>query len=130
LEHLVNSIDIAPTIVQYAGLEVPAVHQGRSLVPLGNGDPVVPWREDIYCEHVVRSYPNWRMVRDERFKYAVYYENESYECLYDLKEDPEEFVNLATNPKFATTLATLRERLEAYCREFPERKSASAPNGG
>jgi len=120
LDEFANSTDIAPTIIQYAGLDVPTVHQGLSLVPLVNGEEVTGWREDVFCEHHFRMYPDWHMVRNRRYKYAVYYDNGPYECLYDLQKDPDEFVNLAENPEYKETLAKMRARLEFYRKEFPE----------
>lgn len=121
LDELVNNIDIAPTIVSYAGLEVPAEYQGRSLAPFVNGARVEEWREDIFCEHKFNHYPDWHCVRGKRFKYAVYYKNGPYECLYDLEKDPEEYVNLASNPEHKQRLEAMRARLEIYRADYPVR---------
>ena len=118
-EQFVSSMDIAPTIADFAGVPRQTVHQGSSMVPLVNGEEVDDWREDILCEHHFKRYPNWYSVRNERFKYAVYYENGPLECLYDLQKDPDEFVNLAENPDYLSALETMRSRLESYHAEFP-----------
>ena len=115
-------MDIAPTIVDYAGLEVPSVVQGLSLVPLMQADKNVEWREDVFCEHYFNRYPDWHSVRNDRYKYAVYYDNGPYECLYDLQEDPDEFTNLAADPQHAETLSKMRKRLEWYREAYPAAK--------
>ena len=122
LKELASSMDIAPTIVDYAGLKVPSVVQGLSLVPLIQADQHVEWREDIFCEHYFNRYPDWHSVRNDRHKYAVYYDNGPYECLYDLQEDPDEFTNLAADPQQAATLAKMRKRLEWYREAYPAAK--------
>ena len=120
LDELVINLDIAPTLVQYAGLEIPSVYQGRSLTPLVEGTSKNQWRKDIFCEHQFNRYPNWHAVRSQRYKYAVYYEDGPYESLYDLQKDPDEFVNQISNPEYARILKRMRKRLETYRQEFPE----------
>ena len=120
LGQLVSSIDIAPTILGYAGVKAPGIYQGRSLVRLVNGHEVTDWRKDVYCEHHFRVYPNWQAVRGHRYKYAVYYENGPYECLYDLQEDPRELVNLVSEAGHRQVLESLRGRLKDYQKRFPQ----------
>lgn len=120
LGQLVSSIDIAPTILEYAGVEIPSVYQGHSLVSLASGNKVTNWRKDVFCEHHFRVYPNWQAVRGHRYKYAVYYENGPYECLYDLQEDPQELVNLVSETGHRQLLEQMRGRLKAYHRRFPQ----------
>jgi arylsulfatase A-like enzyme len=110
---LVNNMDMAPTFVDMAGVDVPAVYQGASLVPLVEGKTISDWREDTFCEHLFKRYNNWHGVRGNRYKYAVYYDD-AYECLYDLEKDPTEFVNLAANPEYAAVRKQLAKRLETY----------------
>ena len=120
---LVNNIDMAPTFVEMGGVAVPDVHQGRSLVPLIEGQAISDWREDIFCEHMFFLYNNWHSVRGKRFKYASYYDD-GYECLYDLEKDPTELVNLAANPEYAAVRKQLSKRLEDYLQAYPK-----APGG-
>ncbi len=119
---LVNNIDMAPTFVDVAGLDIPDVYQGRSLMPLVQGETVEGWREDTFCEHMFFRYNNWHGVRGKRYKYAVYYDEPGgpYECLYDLEKDPAEFVNLAANPEYAAVRKQLVNRLDAYLIAYPK----------
>ncbi len=116
---LVNNIDMAPTFVEMAGAEIPSVYQGRSLAPLVQGETVADRREDTFCEHMFNRYNNWHGVRDKRYKYAVYYDDE-YECLYDLEKDPTERVNLVANPEYAAVRKELAERLDEYLAAYPK----------
>ncbi len=118
----VSNIDLAPTFVQWAGLEPPEVYQGHSLLPLVSGEKGSEWRDNIYCEHHFQHFPNWHGVRTEKYKFAIYYDEPAgpYECLYDLENDPDEFVNLAANPEYAAVLAMMRSRLESYLQKLPK----------
>jgi arylsulfatase A-like enzyme len=115
-------LDVAPTIVEWAGLPQPDVYQGHSLVGLVEEKSVGDWSEDIYCEHKFNRYNNWYGVRGKRYKYAVYYDEPGgpYECLYDLEKDPAEFTNLAANPEYAAVLAKMKDRLDVYLKRYPD----------
>ncbi len=115
-------LDVAPTIVEWAGLPQPEVYQGRSLVNLIEGKPDPDWGEDVYCEHKFDRYNNWYGVRSKKYKYAVYYDEPTgpYECLYDLEKDPTEFVNLATNPEYAAVRTRMGKRLRSYLEAYPQ----------
>ena len=119
---LCSHLDVAPTIVEWAGLGKPTVYQGESLVKLVEGAPVYGWRGDVYCEHKFNRYNNWYGVHGKRYKYAVYYDEPDgpYECLYDLEKDPAEFVNLAANPEYATVRIQMEKRLATYLKAYPE----------
>lgn len=116
---LVNNIDMAPTFVDMAEAEISELYQGRSLMPLIEGDPVPDWRTDTFCEHLFSRYSNWYGVRGERYKYVVYYDD-SQEFLYDLERDPTELVNLVGNPEYASVLSQMAKRLESYLDAYPK----------
>ena len=116
LRHMVLNLDIAPTIVAMAGLDVPPIYQGLSLVPLVRGEEPSGWRRDFFCEHLFdigEAIPKWEGVRGERWVYARYFEQSPvYEFLHDLKKDPDQLKNQAGVPAYAETLARLRERCD------------------
>ncbi len=108
------NIDVAPTVLDYAGLKVPEEYQGQSLAPLIEGKKPT-WRKDFFCEHLMvdPTIPQWEGVRGERYVYARYFgQTPAFEFLHDLKLDPKELKNLATNPSYADELAKMRLRLE------------------
>ena len=98
---LVELLDIAPTLLQLAGLEVPERMQGRSLLPLLRGEEV-EHRDFVRCEYYdALDLPDGTfatMYRDERYKLVVYHGHDEGE-LYDLDEDPEEFENMWSEPE-------------------------------
>ncbi len=111
----VLNIDIAPTLLDLAGVGVSRTMQGRSLVPILGGAIPPDWRSDFFVEHLfdVPEIPKHEGVRGERYKYARYFEQEPvYEELYDLLMDPMETRNLAADPAHFGTLTELRRRTD------------------
>jgi len=123
VNELVNNVDLPATFVDFAGLEIPEVYQGSSLLPLLEGNET-EWREDIFTEHKFKAYNNWHAVRNERYKYTRYYDEKGgpYEYLYDLENDPEEFINLANNPEYAPVLKKMKARMFSYLKAYPKAK--------
>ena len=121
LSELVNNVDLPATFLDFAGIEIPEVYHGRSLLPLIKNNNPVEWRKDIFIEHKFKHFNNWHAVRNERYKYASYYQelDGPYECLYDLEKDPTEFVNQANNPEYATVLSKMKERMSSYLAAYP-----------
>ena len=106
------NVDIPATIAAYAGIELPTGYQGRSLIPLMQGQQP-PWRRDTFCEHLMdhAKIPKWEGVRGSRFVYARYFEQEPvYEFLHDLESDPDQLRNLASDPAFGDQLEMMRRR--------------------
>jgi arylsulfatase len=109
---LVELIDIAPTLLEIAGIEQPHAMQGRSLhgILTGQADPG-EHREFVRAEYYgtlegPQTYAT--MIRDRRYKHIVYHGHD-YGELYDMEQDPGEFNSLWDDPahadmRFAMTL--------------------------
>lgn len=111
------NIDLAPTMLELAGLRAPAGMQGRSLVPLlGAGGP--EWRREWFYEHHFEykgRIPRSEGIRTERWKYIRYIDAQPVrEEVYDLRSDPLEERNLAGEAQMAGQVAALRERRRAW----------------
>jgi N-acetylglucosamine-6-sulfatase len=109
-DHLVANIDLAPTIAEVAGVEIPGA-EGRSLVPLLSGT-AEPWRRGLLIEHLrgANPIPTYCAVRTERYLFASYDTGERE--LYDLDADPFELRNLAgTEPGLEGRLDTMLRSL-------------------
>ena len=99
VDDLVELIDLAPTLLELAGIQTPADRlQGQSLLPAltDSLDRSNPEREFVFCEY----YNSWThpdayatMLRSKDEKIVVYHGSDQGE-LYDLKSDPDEFHNL------------------------------------
>jgi len=112
------SIDIAPTILDLAGVRPPKAMQGRSLVPLVRGATPSDWRKEYYYEHHFQppwkgmTIPRSEGIRTQRWKYIQYIDSKPlYEELYDLEVDRHESVNLATKPAHAERIGRFRKQL-------------------
>jgi len=110
LEQVALNVDIAPTLLDLAGVKAPKQMQGHSLVPLLAGKKP-KWRTEFFYEHPFEHKTIVKTValRTERYKYARYIDYD-YEELYDLKNDPLETINLAGDEKYRKTLSSLRKR--------------------
>ncbi|MEM7235274.1 MAG: sulfatase [Planctomycetota bacterium] len=108
------NVDLAPTLLDLAGVSPPTTMQGRSLLPVLEGKPT-RWRREFFGEHRFdhERIPKWEGIRGERYVYARYYENlPEGELLHDLTIDPFQLRNLAKDPAYAEVLETLRKRCE------------------
>jgi arylsulfatase A-like enzyme len=113
-DEMALNLDIAPTLLSLAGLDIPKEYQGRSLLSPVRGDNK-GWRTDFFCEHlfVHPDIPQWEGVRGRRYVYARYFtQRPAYEFLHDLKEDPHELKNLAREEGHTALLERMRRRLE------------------
>ncbi len=108
------NIDLAPTLLELAGVAPPEAMQGRSMAALLRGQrPVPSWRRDWYYEHRLDSkgISKSEGVRTARHKYLVHYEEaEPNVLLFDLERDPDEAHNIAATAE-AELLAGLEARL-------------------
>ncbi|HYF18165.1 MAG TPA: sulfatase-like hydrolase/transferase, partial [Ramlibacter sp.] len=102
-DSLVQWMDIAPTILEAAGVAPPKSFEARSLWPILKGEAEAirteAWSE-LARDHIQTGAEYMVMRRDERWK-IVYYLGEEHGELYDLQEDPGELRNLWTSPGHA-----------------------------
>ncbi len=111
---LALNIDVAPTLLDMAGITPPEMMQGRSLLPLVQGKKT-DWREEFYYEHTFDhpAIPKSEGIVGRRFKYLRYYEQSPvYEELYDRQSDSLETTNLTNDPAHAERLQQLRTRCD------------------
>jgi N-sulfoglucosamine sulfohydrolase len=144
VDAMVSHLDIYPTLCDVAGVEHPPFLQGASLMPLVHGD-IERIHDLIFTEMTYHAaYQPLRAVRSSRWKYIRrFYEyphpvlancddsaakqalvergwgQEPFaeEQLFDLAFDPNEQHNLASDPRRADILATMRERLDSWMEE-------------
>ncbi len=117
IDAMVLNADLAPTMLDLAGLPVPAAMQGRSLRPLLEGSTPSDWRTEFFYEHHTKPdrIPASEAVRTERWKYIRWIEpNPLTEELYDLTTDPLEEKNLVQAPEHAAVLEEMRAKWAEY----------------
>jgi arylsulfatase A-like enzyme len=141
--HMAMNIDIAPTILDYAGVEIPPTMQGRSLRPIIEGNPPAGWRQSIYYSYYENSWvlagkgkdamadPSFqfftphrigphRGVRTGSHKLIHYYAEGDYWELFDLQKDPNELMNLYGRADSIPITAELKQELERLRRLYAD----------
>jgi choline-sulfatase len=123
---LVNvGIDTLPTMMDFAGLNIPDQLKGLSLKPVCEDSSVAKWREYIVVSnHMVqgalpigeKEVPQCRgrMLRTTGHKYAVYDLGGHRESLVDMQKDPHEMQNLSRDPSYHRVLKRHQDLLRQY----------------
>ena len=129
---VVANIDIAPTLLDAAGLEPPSTMDGDSFLGLAQGRDV-PWRDallyEYYWERNFPQTPTMHALRGSRYKYIRYQGIWDLDELYDLEADPLEWTNLIDSPAHqdvvkqmkAQLFATLEKSDGMYIPLYPDR---------
>ena len=119
IDEPITNIDLAPTLLDYAGASIPKTVQGLSLKPLLNGKQK-SIRKAIFHEYyvdLVHSIPRTLCVRTKDFKYISYPDLDDIDELYDLSNDPYEMQNLSQVPKYKAKKEELKMELDKFLKE-------------
>ena len=118
------NVDFAPTFLDFAGVEIPADMQGRSLRPVltnGGAEPA-DWRKAAYyhyyeypAEHSVKRHYG---IRTKDFKLIHFYNDVDEWEMYDLANDPHELNNVYGRPEYADRQAELMELLRQTQQQY------------
>ena len=135
---LVEMLDLVPTILDTLGVDPMPTAQGRTLVPLLRGET------DRHRDFIFSQYhaDNLAGVRTERWKYMFttgahdlsflfptgYGPSGRHQRLFDLRQDPAEFTNLAADPQHKAVLEDLQLKMESVFLETDPR-AARLPEG-
>ena len=152
-ENLISAIDIAPTILELAGIEQPDQYQGKSFVPVLK-NPSAEIRTSVFSEHNWHDYEaHERMIRTKDFLYVlnarpnltnggpadskrsatqcalnktrdegkltpaqadIFITPRPSEELFDVRNDAEQLLNLASMPKYQEKLKEMRLLLKNW----------------
>lgn len=119
---MVQNVDLAPTILDFVGAEIPADMQGMSLKPTLKGEVEDP-RESIYYHYYQstgwHTVPKHLGVRTGQYKLIYFYELDQWE-LYDLKDDPEEVNNIYGEESSASLTQSLKQELKRLIEKYDD----------
>ena len=136
------NVDVCPTVLDFAGVDIPDSVQGRSLRPLmAAPTPPTNWRRSAYYAYYEDS---WRLrdrpaeemaepgfqyftphrvgphrgVRTERYKLIQYFSEGDYWELFDLETDPDELDNRYADPACAGVVTELQAELTRLRQQY------------
>lgn len=120
-DEIVLNIDVAPTFLDIAGLEVPADMDGRSFYPISQGQMVPDWRENFLYEFFLNagsSVPDIVALRTKTAKLVTYPGRPWWNEMFDLVNDPYETTNIidSTESGHSELLAKLTAEFDAEAR--------------
>jgi arylsulfatase A-like enzyme len=123
----VSNLDFAETLLDIAGVKVPADMQGVSLVPLLKGEPApADWRKSFYYhyyEFAEHQVPRHYGVRTERYKQIHYYDTDEWE-LFDLQQDPHEMRSVYGDGKYADVVRETKAELARLRAQYKDETGA------
>lgn len=121
INKLVQNLDFAPTLLDYAGVAIPPEMQGTSFRKLVSGS-TDEWRDAVYYTYY--EYPSVHMVKrhygvaTDRYKLMhFYYDIDEWE-MYDLEKDPSELNNVYDDPAYAAVRDELHGKLQDLRKEY------------
>lgn len=119
---IVANIDVAPTVLELAGLSVPDSIDGQSFAGLLEAPAETDsWRKSLlyeyYWEPQFPQTPTMFCLREERFKLIQYHGIWDTDELYDIVDDPQETRNLIRDPVHRMRVARMRQQLYQRLKE-------------
>ena len=146
---ITSNLDFAETFLDYAGIDIPADMQGRSLRPLLEGNTPGNWRQSTYYRYWMHgahfNVPGHYGIRTQDYKLICFYnkslghageelyptgnwhfkgnnivDGEPYWELYDLKEDPNELNNVYNDPGYSDIVKDLKQQLKQLKIEYDD----------
>lgn len=137
IDKMVQNIDVAPAILELAGLEKPEYMPGESFVQLLEGNSS-DWRDRIFYEYFWEydfpMTPTVFGVRTDKYKYIRYQGIWDTNELYDLENDPAEMYNLIEDPEHEEVVKELASQLFDWLEEtdglqIPLKRTIKKPFG-
>ena len=135
-DDIVSNLDFAETFLDIAGAKVPGDMQGRSMVPILQGDTPKDWRKSYYYHYYEglrggHTVPRHYGITTGRYKLINFYEVGTWE-MFDLKKDPEELKSVHDTPEYAKIQQRLENDLKKLRAKYkvPEEDPAGTPRPG
>ncbi len=108
-EALMENVDVAPTILDALGMDLPVGMQGRSQLPVLRGE-AARVRDSAMCAYDAHDVGyKCRTLHTDRYKLTLF-AGETYGELFDLAEDPHELHNRFFDEAYASIRAEMTGR--------------------
>jgi len=114
---MASLVDVMPTLLDLAGVEIPDSVQGQSLVPVLTGRRLTVGNNEVYIETTDHD-----GMRTRRYVYAIEREGSRQEMLFDVIADPYQMNNLASDPQHDKLLKTMRSKVQDWIKRTPKVK--------
>ena len=124
IDSIIENVDYGPTMLEFAGAEIPTSVQGRSFKSiLESGKEPEDWKQEAYYRYWMHmahhDNPGHMGIRTKTHKLIYYYGcnyDGGYQTppgweLYDLANDPHEMTNIVDDPGSAELVKDLKDRL-------------------
>jgi arylsulfatase A-like enzyme len=129
VELFTEAIDVMPTILDWLETEIPEECDGRSLLPFLKGKIPDNWRTEVHWEYDFRQIGSFQpmiekqfglspdqcsltVLRDEQYKFV--HMTALKPLLFDLQKDPEEFINLADDPRYQDIMLKYTQKMLSW----------------
>lgn len=135
IDNMISLIDLPPTLLEIAGIDVPSDFQGRSIKPLMM-EPIKDWAEEVFLQ--ISESQIGRAIRTKQYKYSIRAEGDPWtqpgaevyyeDFLYDLLKDPFEKNNLVQDIKYKDIREELGRRLISRMKDAGEKAPIILPS--
>ena len=99
-------MDVIPTLLECAGIQVPPHLQGRSLMPILSGRES---QSKLEPKPALMEFTGWKMIRSREYRYVVH--GDGQEFLYDLNQPFGEYHDVSVEKNYQSALAEMRHHL-------------------
>jgi arylsulfatase A-like enzyme len=117
---MVLNVDVTPTILSLAGVNVPEHYHGESLMAFYDQAPK-KWRSSIFLEHRLEGNPlliKTDGIRDDTWKFIRYDDHPDFVELYNHRDDPNETQNLAFDEEYLEMVAQFTYQCDSAASTF------------
>lgn len=124
IDKMVQNLDFASTLLDYANVEVPRDMQGESIRRIVAGEDVKNWRDAVYYHYY--EYPAVHMVKKhygvqtDQYKLIHFYGDVDEWELYDLKKDPQELHNVYDDPVYLQVREGMHQKLRGLRKKYQD----------
>lgn len=104
-QEIVEGVDVIPTLLDCAGIQIPPHLQGRSIYPILISDEPTA----VPTKPALMEFTGWKMLRSDDYRYVAHADGREF--FYDLNQPLGEYHNVSDDVSYAPTLARMRHQL-------------------